>query len=106
MVELRYTKSGMAYFPEVRTKEGWCFIDKNNMKGSYIENLAKALANLSPSTQSKTLRYCPKYYFKKHEVTRQTKFANKIYFMEEYLVLAFLGALKQYYTEEVKEFNI
>lgn len=98
MLQYRYIKSGNLYLPQYKKDEGeWLnFTDKTFTERSLLGRLALSLANLSVHPGSAVWYQGPQYFLED----------GRLFFLEEHLVCAFLGAAKSVHSVETKEFNL
>ena len=106
-LELRYIKTGNAYIPQYKKdeKSDWnCFTAKQVPKKSLLYGVSKALGDTC--TDTAVVKNAWDHTIRETKLFLEYKEQDVIFFLEEILVMAFLGAAKSYYTQEVKEFSI
>lgn len=108
-MEYRYIKHGRSFIPQIKHGDGeWEYCNNKDIQNSYMRHLCTSLANLHPDTREnhKFLNSKDaKWFFNINDVGEQIHLNGAIFFLEEYLVCAFLGALKQFYNRDPKEFK-
>lgn len=112
MIEYKYIKSGNAYLPmyrQVKFSEEWKYFNKKTLmnvsgeENSLLLKLCKSLAELCQSTKTRYGKFgvtIPAQYLIKFKEEEEI-----IYFQEEYLVCAFLGGAKSFFSQEEKIFE-
>lgn len=97
-MKLRYRITSNNYVPQILNKDNiWRDIKQTEIKG-LLRDVANKLANLSnPRRYSTGLWYVENNSSEVYDV---------VFFTKEIFVMAFLGAYKSYFNQEMKEFEL
>lgn len=100
-MKYRISKEGEAYFPQYKCNDNtdWVYVDKSDIKGTMLEDVANALGNLSFPRRWESGAVYTKHGNNRAEV-------NKLYFKTELHTMAFLGAAKSFWSTKTEEVEI
>ena len=99
-MEFRFIKTGIVYLTQFKQVElgqdDWKFFNKNTFPASSaLGKIAEKIASIN----CKRRYSAAQYHFESKDDTR-------VFFKEEYQVMAFLGAAKSYYSQQIVDFNL
>ena len=99
-MEFRFERTGIIYLPQFKQVElgdtEWNYFTKDTFdKNSILGAVSRALTRINNING-----YEYGQYWLKDDKTK------RVFFKEEYQVMAFLGAAKSYYSREIKKFTL